>query len=105
MTRGSDWWAFQPVKRVVPPLQDEKWARNPIDRFILARLREAGLKPSPEAPKAVLLRRVSLDLTGLPPSPGETKDFLADTRPDAYERAVDRRFQPFGRAHESARYR
>ena len=66
------------------------WARNPIDRFILARLEQAGLAPSPEADPATLLRRVSLDLIGLPPSPDEIDAFLADRSPDAYERAVDR---------------
>jgi hypothetical protein len=64
--------------------------RNPIDRFILARLEKEKLTPSPEASPATLLRRVTLDLTGLPPSPREIRDFLADSRPDAYERVVDR---------------
>ncbi len=68
--RGSDWWAFQPVKRVIPPpVEDRGWARNAIDQFILARLEQEHLKPSPEASKETLLRRVNLDLTGLPPSP------------------------------------
>jgi hypothetical protein len=89
--KGSDWWAFQPVKRVAPPpTQDAAWVRNPIDAFILARLEKEHLKPSSAASKETLLRRVSLDLTGLVPSPGEIRDFLADTSPDAYERVVDR---------------
>jgi hypothetical protein len=67
-----------------------EWVRNPIDRFILARLESAKLTPSAEASRAALLRRVSLDLTGLPPSPEEIHAFLADSRPDAYERVVDR---------------
>jgi len=68
--RGSDWWAFQPVKRVIPPpVEDRGWARNAIDQFSLARLEQEHLKPSPEASKETLLRRVNLDLTGLPPSP------------------------------------
>jgi mono/diheme cytochrome c family protein len=89
--KGADWWAFQPVKRVAPPpTEDAAWVRNPIDAFILARLEKEHLKPSPAASKETLLRRVSLDLTGLLPSPGEIRDFLADTRSDAYERSVDR---------------
>jgi mono/diheme cytochrome c family protein len=89
--KGSDWWAFQPVKRVNPPAtEDTKWGRNQIDQFILAQLEKEHLRPSAEASKETLLRRVSLDLTGLVPSPREMGDFLSDTRPDAYERAVDR---------------
>ena len=89
--KGSDWWAFQPVRRInPPPAGDTAWVRNPIDAFILAGLEKARLQPAPAAPKETLLRRVSLDLTGLVPSPGEIRDFLADTRPDAYERVVDR---------------
>jgi len=89
--KGSDWWAFQPVKRVnPPPVKDAAWVRNPIDQFVLARLEKETLQPSPEASKETLLRRVSLDLTGLVPSPREIRDFLADTSPDAYERVVDR---------------
>jgi hypothetical protein len=88
---GADHWAFQEVRRVEPSaVQNEAWVRNPIDRFILAKLEAAALKPSPAASKATLLRRVSLDLTGLPPNPEEIDAFLADSRPDAYERAVDR---------------
>ena len=67
-----------------------KWAKNPIDRFILARLDKEKIAPSPEAAKTTLIRRVTLDLTGLPPTPEEVDDFLADKRPDAYERLVDR---------------
>ncbi|HVW87122.1 MAG TPA: DUF1549 domain-containing protein, partial [Bryobacteraceae bacterium] len=89
--RGADWWAFQPVKRVDPPsVSQPAWARTPIDRFILARLDKEHLKPSPEASKETLLRRVTLDLTGLLPTPQEIRDFTSDTRPDAYERVVDR---------------
>jgi hypothetical protein len=89
--KGWDWWAFQPVREVdPPPVADRAWVRNPIDQFILARLENEHLEPSPEASKETLLRRVSLDLTGLPPSPEQIRDFLADTRPGAYERVVDR---------------
>lgn len=89
--KGADHWAFQPVKRAAEPeVRDTAWVRNPIDRFILVRLEQAGVKPSPEADKRTLLRRVSLDLTGLPPTVEEMQSFIADARPDAYERAVDR---------------
>src|SRR5215472_16792156 len=88
---GSDWWAFQPLKQATPPpVGIAEWSRNPIDQFILARLEKEHLQPSPTASKETLLRRVTLDLTGLPPSPQEIRDFLADSRPDAYERVVDR---------------
>jgi mono/diheme cytochrome c family protein len=87
----SKHWAFQPLKRPAEPaVRNPSWCRNPIDRFILARLDKEGVAPSPEADRATLLRRVSLDLTGLPPSPKEIDDFLNDKKPDAYERAVDR---------------
>jgi hypothetical protein len=89
--KGSDWWAFQPVKRVnPPPIEDAAWVRNPVDQFILARLENSHLRPSSEATKETLLRRVSLDLTGLVPSPEEIRDFVADASPGAYERVVDR---------------
>ncbi|MGH9674762.1 MAG: PSD1 and planctomycete cytochrome C domain-containing protein, partial [Bryobacteraceae bacterium] len=87
---GADHWAFKaPTKAALPDVGDTGWVRNPIDRFILAKLQSAELKPSPEASRNTLLRRVSLDLTGLPPTAKELEEFLADTRPDAYERAVD----------------
>ncbi|MFL6276574.1 MAG: DUF1553 domain-containing protein [Blastocatellia bacterium] len=89
--RWSNHWAYQPVTRPEPPaVTNAAWARNAIDRFILARLEREGLKPSPEADRATLLRRVSLDLTGLPPTPQELDAFFADRSPDAYEKAVDR---------------
>jgi cytochrome c553 len=84
-------WSFvKPARPAEPATHTAGWARNPVDRFVLARLESAGLKPSPEADRATLLRRVSLDLTGLPPTPEEVDAFLADASPDAYERAVDR---------------
>ncbi len=92
--QGAEWrphWAFIPPERPeLPPVTDADWARNPIDRFVLARLESEGLTPSPEADRATLLRRATLDLTGLPPSPGELAAFLNDDSPDAYEQAVDR---------------
>jgi hypothetical protein len=84
-------WAFQPPARsLLPAVKDAKWVRNPIDQFILARLEGEGVRPSPEAPRATLVRRLYLDLLGLPPSPREVEDFLADTRPNAYELLVER---------------
>jgi hypothetical protein len=84
-------WAYiKPVRPESPPVKNVAWARNPIDRFILARLEKEGLAPSPEAAKETLVRRVYLDLTGLPPSPKEVDQFLADASPDAYEKLVGR---------------
>ena len=84
-------WSFLPPKRPeVPSIDEPGFARNAIDRLVLARLREAGLRPSAEADRATLLRRLSFDLTGLPPTPSEVRAFLADPAPDAYERQVDR---------------
>src|SRR5260370_27224841 len=103
--KGSDWWAFQPVRRVNPPsIEDAAWMRNPIDQFILARLEKEHLRPSSEASKETLLRRVSLDLTGLVPSPREIRDFLADTSPGAYERVVDRLLASPHYAHRCPRH-
>ena len=80
-------WAFvPPVTPALPAVKNAGWARNPIDRFILARLEKEGVAPSPEADKITLLRRVTLDLTGLPPTPAEVSAFLADKSPDAYEK-------------------
>lgn len=87
-------WSFQPVVRpAVPTVSNPAWVRNTIDAFILARLEAAGLRPSEEADRATLIRRLSLDLTGLLPAPEEVKHFLADNRPGAYERLVDRVLQ------------
>jgi hypothetical protein len=84
-------WAYQPVKAVEPPtVKNARWVRNPIDRFILALLEEVDWSPALQADRVALIRRVTFDLTGLPPSPEETAAFLADNRPDAYERLVDR---------------
>jgi mono/diheme cytochrome c family protein len=92
--QGARWerhWSFTPPQRPpVPAVRTEKWARNPIDHFVLARLEKEGLKPSPEAGRATLLRRLSFDLTGLPPTPAEVDAFLADKSANAYEKQVDR---------------
>ncbi len=73
-----------------PPVRDAAWVRNPIDRFVLARLETEGLAPSPPAERTTLIRRLTLDLTGLPPTPAEVDAFLADAAPSAYEALVDR---------------
>lgn len=92
--QGATWgehWAYRPPRRPeLPKVQDAAWPRNPIDYFILARLEREGLRPSAEAPKETLIRRVTLDLTGLPPTPAEVDAFLNDTSPNAYENVVDR---------------
>jgi hypothetical protein len=87
------WWAIQPVSAQTPPALDDAgkaWARNAIDNFIYDKLKAKNLRPSPMASRATFLRRVTLDLTGLPPTPEETQQFLSDTRPGAEERLVDR---------------
>jgi Protein of unknown function (DUF1553)/Protein of unknown function (DUF1549)/Planctomycete cytochrome C len=84
-------WAYKkPVRPEPPSVSQTGWPRTPIDRFVLARLEREQLAPSPEAARATLLRRLSLDLIGLPPTPAELDAFVADTAPDAYERVVDR---------------
>jgi mono/diheme cytochrome c family protein len=92
--QGAHWethWAFvAPRRPPAPAIMNQKWPRNEIDRFVLARLEREGLKPAHQADRATLIRRVTLDLTGLPPTPGEVKAFLADPSPDAYEKVVDR---------------
>lgn len=91
---GSDpaqHWAFQPCVQPQPPqVRQEGWVRNPIDKFVLAQLEAAGLAPAPEADPYTLIRRLYLDLIGLPPTPEEADDFAADPSPGAYERVVDR---------------
>jgi Protein of unknown function (DUF1553)/Protein of unknown function (DUF1549)/Planctomycete cytochrome C len=89
----ADRWALRPIALPPIPEFDESargWVRNPIDAFILKKLREAKLEPSPEADRRTLIRRLSFDLTGLPPTPEESEAFLADPAPDAYEKLVDR---------------
>ena len=85
------WSLIAPTMPEIPAVNDEKqWVKNDIDRFVLAKQETRKLKPAPEADKATLLRRVSLDLTGLPPTPAEVDAFLADTSPNAYEKVVNR---------------
>ncbi len=84
-------WSFQPIRRVDPPtVKDGAWPLGPIDRFLLADLEAKGLKPAPPADKATLIRRATFDLIGLPPSPEEVRQFLADDSPDAFATVVDR---------------
>ena len=92
--QGAEWkehWSFTaPEQPELPAVEQEDWVRNPIDRFVLARLEQEELTPAPAASKEKLLRRLTFDLTGLPPTPEELDQFLADESPDAYERVVDR---------------
>jgi hypothetical protein len=90
MNVAKHWAYVKPEARPLPEPQKVAWCRNGLDRWILARLEKEGLKPSPEAERAVLLRRVSLDLTGLPPTLAEVDAFIADTSLEAYEKCVDR---------------
>ncbi|MDA0348448.1 MAG: DUF1549 and DUF1553 domain-containing protein [Verrucomicrobia bacterium] len=89
--RESDHWSFQPLSQVAPPvMKDKAWVRTDVDRFILAAQEVRGVTPNNEAERAVLIRRLTFDLTGLPPTPEELASFLGDSAPDAYERLVDR---------------
>src|SRR5207253_1554519 len=89
--RWEQHWSFvKPVRLPLPRVNNTAWPRNPIDRFILARLEARGWTPSPEADRATLIRRLSFDLIGLPPTLEELKAFLADQSPNAYEHLVDR---------------
>ena len=88
---GRKHWAFRPLSQSVPPVvKDAAWPQNDIDRFILAKLENTGLQPSPEADPATLIRRVTLDIIGLPPSPEEVAAFVSDKSQQAYERLIDR---------------
>ncbi|MEN9732722.1 MAG: hypothetical protein RLZ45_717 [Verrucomicrobiota bacterium] len=91
ITEGAPWgrhWAYEPPRRPTPPVVPG--TSNPIDAFVRSRLVREGLEPAPEASRETLLRRLTLDLTGLPPTPDEIREFVQDTRPGAYERQVDR---------------
>ncbi len=87
---GRDWWSLQPLKNVATPAIDEVWGRNPIDPFIYQNLVARGLRPSPEADRHVLIRRLSFDLIGLPPTPQEVDAFVNDASRNAYEKLVNR---------------
>jgi hypothetical protein len=90
--QGARWgqhWAFvAPSRPPLPAVKGQKWARTPIDRFVLAKMEQSGLAPNPEAERRALIRRVSLDLVGLPPEPADVAAFLADTSPDAYAKVI-----------------
>ena len=90
---GAAWpdhWAYRPLIKPPPPSINDPWPQTPIDSFILAKLARRGLSPAPPADKRTLIRRVTFDLIGLPPTPEEIDAFLADKSPDAYEKVVDR---------------
>ncbi|MFO1064385.1 MAG: PSD1 and planctomycete cytochrome C domain-containing protein [Pirellulales bacterium] len=88
---GRNFWSLQPLSDTKPPsIQNTEWISNPIDLFIAARLEQAGLLPAPTASKSELIRRVTFDLTGLPPSPEAVEAFVSDTDPNAYGKLVDR---------------
>ena len=91
IAEGRKHWAFQPLAEAAPPpVKDATWVRNDVDRFTLAAMEAKGLHPSPEAARSTLIRRVTLDLTGLPPTPEEVSAFENDTSPQAYEHLIDR---------------
>jgi mono/diheme cytochrome c family protein len=85
------WWAFQPLAKVEPPSTGSlSWGRNEVDQFIFAKLKDSGLRPSPEASRATLARRLYFDLWGLPPTSEQVEAFVSDSSPDGYEKLVDR---------------
>jgi hypothetical protein len=106
--QGAPWsnhWAFEPPhRRVVPSTGNEAWSHTAIDAFLLERLQSEGLTPNEEADKPTLIRRVTLDLTGLPPTPAEVDEFLADTSPDAYEKVVERLLRSVHYGEHMARF-
>jgi hypothetical protein len=88
--QGGKWWSLQPLQPVTVPHSESKWIRTPIDAFVLAKLSEKNLTPSPEADRRTLIRRLMFDLHGLPPTWEESQAFVHDNSPDAYEKLVDR---------------
>jgi len=86
----TDHWSFAPVQKTAPPKFDDPWAAGAVDAFIFARLKQAGLTPSPSADRVTLIRRLYLDMHGLFPTPKQVRDFVEDTRPDAYAQLVER---------------
>src|SRR5690606_27539840 len=108
IAEGANWeehWAFvAPKDRTVPAVEHADWTRNPVDNFIAARLEQEGLAPSPEADKRTLIRRVTLDLTGLPPAREAIEAFIKDDSPHAYEKVVDRLLDTPQYGEHMARY-
>jgi hypothetical protein len=106
--QGAPWqshWSFiAPVRSPLPSVKDLSWVKNPIDAFVLAKLEEKGLSPAPEADRRSLIRRLSFDLTGLPPSPDEVEAFVKDESPNAYEKIVDRMMATPQYGEHRARY-
>ena len=106
--QGAEWtghWAFEiPERPELPAVKDENWSRNPIDRFVLARLEKEGLAPAPEADRRSLARRAALDVTGLPPRPEMLGKFLADDKPGAYQRYLDDLLSSEAYGEHRARY-
>ncbi|HVX13262.1 MAG TPA: DUF1553 domain-containing protein [Pirellulales bacterium] len=98
------WSLIAPARSPLPAVKDAAWCRNPIDHFVLARLEAAGLQPAPEADRRTLARRLSLDLTGLPPKPEVVEAFVADTSPDAYEKYVEERMNSTAWGEHRGRY-
>lgn len=105
---GAPWsghWAFEiPEKPVLPDVEDVDWSKNPIDRFVLARLEEVGLSPAPAADRTALARRAALDVTGLPPEPELLEGFLADRESGAYDRYLHQLFASKAYGEHRARY-
>ena len=108
ITEGADYqphWSFIAPTRPTPPaVKDQGWVKNPIDLFVLAKLDAAGLKPAPEADRRTLARRLSLDLTGLPPAPKDVEEFVADKAPDSYEKFVEKLMKTPEWGEHRARY-
>jgi hypothetical protein len=105
LVRGRQFWSFQPLEVHAPPaVRDPAWAKRKSDLFLFAGMEKRGLSPAPEADKRTLLRRLSFDLVGLPPSPEEIDAFLADARADAYERLVERLLATPGHGERWARF-
>lgn len=100
-----DWWAFRPYSLTSPPdVENESWANNPIDQFVLSRMKEVGVNPAPRADKATLLRRLYFDLLGVPPSPDEMQSFLEDESPSAWESRVEALLEDSRYGEHWARY-
>jgi len=108
IAQGAPWqehWSFTaPVKAAPPEVSEAAWSKTAIDRFLYARLQREGLTPAAEADRRTLARRVALDATGLPPEPAEVEAFVKDTRPDAYERYVDKMLASVHYGEHRARY-
>ncbi|MGV3722016.1 MAG: DUF1553 domain-containing protein, partial [Actinomycetota bacterium] len=100
----SHWSYIAPQRPALPAVKNQKWVRNPIDNFVLAKLEQVGLKPAPEADRRTLARRLSLDLTGLPPAPELVEAFVNDRAPDAYEKLVDKLLAMPGWGEHRGRY-